>query len=162
MPPVRSSPIITGTDGALTVVLDGPQATEALAADIAGALGRGDVVALFGDLGSGKTVFARALIRALGAAFGREIGEVPSPTYTLVQPYELPNLAVHHYDLYRLSSAGEAIELAIEDAFVEGICVVEWAERIEGLLPAACLRVRLEFGASENERVARIAGLRHG
>lgn len=162
MPPVRSSPITTGIDGARTVVLTGAQATESLAAEIARTLERGDVVALSGDLGSGKTVFARALIRALGAAAGSEIGEVPSPTYTLVQPYELPDLVVHHYDLYRLSSAGEAIELAIEDAFVEGICVIEWAEKIEALLPAECVRVRLEFGGSETERVARISGLQRG
>src|ERR1700724_308472 len=91
-------------------------ATAAFAARISGLAAPGDIIALKGDLGAGKTTFARAFIRSRG---GEE--EVPSPTFTLVQIYELAEAAVWHLDLYRLKSAEEAWELGIEDAFSEGI-----------------------------------------
>lgn len=135
-------------------------ATEALAAEIAPMLRSGDVIALTGDLGVGKTVFARALIRALGRADGREIDEVPSPTFTLVQLYDLPRFTVYHFDLYRLESPDEAWEIGIEEAFAEGVSLIEWAERIENLLPSDPIRIRLEFADGGTARIARIAGLR--
>lgn len=140
------------------VVLPDPAATEALAAGIAGTLRRQDVIALSGDLGAGKSVFCRALIRAAGNAAGVEIGHVPSPTFTLVQLYDLPDFTIYHFDLYRLSGPDEAIEIGIEDAFAEGVSVIEWAERIEDMLPAGTIRIHIDFGASETERVVRISG----
>lgn len=137
-------------------------ATGALAAEIAPTLAAGDVVALTGDLGVGKTVFARALIRALGAASGIEIGDVPSPTFTLVQLYELPRVTVYHFDLYRLESSDEAWEIGIEEAFAEGISVIEWAERIENLLPSDAIRIRLDFAGSADARTARLTGAKGG
>lgn len=135
-------------------------ATEALASEIAPTLAAGDVIALSGDLGAGKTVFARALIRALGAAAGQEVGDVPSPTFTLVQLYELPIFTVYHFDLYRLTSADEAWEIGIEDALAGGVSVIEWAERIDGLLPVESMRIDLAFGAHETMRTARLTGVR--
>ncbi len=131
-------------------------ATESFAAEVAYDLQPGDVVALSGDLGAGKTVFARAVIRALAKAARTRIGEVPSPTFTLVQQYELGGQTVYHFDLYRLGDASEAWELGIEDAFADGICLIEWAERIEDLLPGRTVRIELAYGPTENARVARI------
>src|SRR5579884_1615816 len=113
-------------------VIDLPDeaATTALAARLAEQARPGDVIALRGDLGSGKTTFARAFIRALG---GGE--EVPSPSFTLVQLYELAAATVWHFDLYRLRSPEEAWELGIEEAFAGGIALIEWPERLGALLP---------------------------
>ncbi len=131
-------------------------ATESFAAEVAYDLQPGDVVALSGDLGAGKTVFARAVIRALAKAAGTRIGEVPSPTFTLVQQYELGGQTVYHFDLYRLGDASEAWELGIEDAFADGICLIEWAERIEDLLPGRTVRIEFAYGPTESAREARI------
>ncbi len=144
------------------IELDGPGATEALASGFAAGLRPGDVLALTGDLGSGKTVFARGLIRAVAAASGTEIDEVPSPTYTLVQPYEFPDFTVWHFDLYRIASVDDAWELAIEDAFADGVSVIEWAERIDEILPPASVRIRLEAGIRADARIAHIRDGRRG
>jgi tRNA threonylcarbamoyladenosine biosynthesis protein TsaE len=137
----------------MVVDLPDENATVALAARVAGVAARGDVIALSGPLGAGKTVFARAFIRARGGT-----GEVPSPTFTLVQTYELPNGAVWHFDCYRLRRADEAWELGIEDAFRDGISLIEWPERIEALLPAGRLRVDLTPGVSSVSRRAALSG----
>src|SRR6201981_574341 len=95
------------------VALANDQATRRLALDVAAALAPGDFVTLSGDLGAGKTTFARALIRHLA---GDERLEVPSPTFTLVQTYALPRFAVVHGDLYRVSEPHEVVELGLEEA----------------------------------------------
>ncbi len=116
-------------------------ATAALAGRVASVARQGDVIALKGDLGVGKTAFARAFIRARCAADE----EVPSPTFTLVQVYEPPGLPIWHFDLYRLTSAEEAWELGIEDAFSSGISLIEWPERLGPLLPHGHLAITFEF-----------------
>ncbi|MCE7886727.1 MAG: tRNA (adenosine(37)-N6)-threonylcarbamoyltransferase complex ATPase subunit type 1 TsaE [Alphaproteobacteria bacterium PRO2] len=106
--------------------------TARIAAGLAPLLRPGDGVLLRGPLGGGKSVFARALIRALTGEPGLE---VPSPTFTLVQPYDTPKGPLSHFDLYRLKSSGEIFELGWDDALL-GIMLVEWPERIDsGLLP---------------------------
>lgn len=142
------------------VSLPGPAATERLARAIAAAGGPGDVVALRGDLGAGKTAFARAFIHARQDAAGLPREEVPSPTFTLVQIYELPGAPVWHFDLYRLGAPEEAWELGLEEALAEGIALIEWPDRLGGLLPAARLDLTLAFGTAETERVAHLEG--HG
>lgn len=141
-----------------TLALDDPAATEALAAEFAARLGPGDVVALTGDLGAGKTVFARALIMALGKSAGIEFGHVPSPTYTLVQLYELPDFTIYHFDLYRLTAPGDVWETGIEDAFADGVSVIEWADRIDGLLPQGTIRIHIAFGDGDTARIATVSG----
>jgi tRNA threonylcarbamoyladenosine biosynthesis protein TsaE len=136
--------------------LAGLAATEALAAEFAARLVPGDVIALTGDLGAGKTVFARALIVALGKNAGIEFGHVPSPTFTLVQLYDLPGFTVHHFDLYRLESPDEVWETGIEDAFADGVSVIEWADRIDTLLPARAIRIHLAFGDGDTARIATV------
>jgi tRNA threonylcarbamoyladenosine biosynthesis protein TsaE len=136
------------------VNLPNETATAALAASLAALAEPGDVVALKGDLGAGKTTFARAFIRALGNADA----EVPSPTFTLVQIYEAADAAIWHFDLYRLNAADEAWELGIEDAFASGISVIEWPDRLGPLLPARRLEITLEFGDCPDSRRAVIDG----
>jgi len=121
-------------------------ATAALATRLAALARRGDVIALAGDLGAGKTSFARAFIHALG---GDE--EVPSPTFTLVQVYEP---GIWHFDLYRLRAPEEAWELGIEEAFVAGISLIEWADRLGPLLPRRRLDINFSFADSPQARRA--------
>ena len=125
----------------------------ALASRLAPLLRAGDVVALSGGLGAGKTFFARAVIQALGGPV-----EVPSPTFTLVQTYDLSPVPVWHFDLYRLARPEHAHELDIEDAFAEAISLIEWPERLGSLLPPDRHDLHLAFGATENERIVTIAG----
>ena len=134
------------------IVLDVPDETAMarLAARISALAEPGDVIALKGDLGTGKTSFARAFIRARS---GRE-EEVPSPTFTLLQVYEEYPTAIWHFDLYRLRSHEDALELGIEDAFAEGISLIEWAERLGDLLPPRRLEIALAFGQRPESRLA--------
>jgi tRNA threonylcarbamoyladenosine biosynthesis protein TsaE len=132
------------------IVIDLPDetATVALAARIAASAQCADIIALKGDLGTGKTTFARAFIRARG----NYDDEVPSPTFTLVQVYDLGGPAIWHFDLYRLRAPQEAWELGIEDAFNEGISLIEWPERLGSLLPPRRLEIALELGDRPGER----------
>jgi tRNA threonylcarbamoyladenosine biosynthesis protein TsaE len=128
--------------------------TGALAAKLAAALRPGDVVALAGDLGTGKTTFARALIAAMAAEAGEPPPEVPSPTFTLVQTYAFPRATVWHFDLYRIDRPEDALELGLDEALAEGITLVEWPERLGALLPREHIAVTLAFAdASEARRI---------
>ena len=120
-------------------------------------LGIGDVLALEGDLGAGKTAFARFLIQGLA---GAPI-EVPSPTFTLVQVYELAELTVAHADLYRTSDPGELAELGLDEMASRGVLMVEWPERAGGGLPGDPLILTFEGplrGAPAELRRVRMAG----
>ena len=128
------------------------RATEALAARLAGLARQGDVIALAGPLGSGKTSFARAFIRA---RFDKP-QDVPSPTFTLVEIYSGNGPPVWHFDLFRLAAPEEAWELGIEDAFSDGISLIEWPERLGALLPKEHLAIALAFGPSATARTARL------
>ena len=134
-------------------------ATAALAAELAGLALPGDVLALSGDLGTGKTTFARAFIESLAQRFGAKREEVPSPTFTLVQTYEFPGLSVWHFDLYRLTNPEDALELGIEDAFSGAVSLIEWPERLGPYLPPDRLDLGFEF-TGENARRVRLIG--HG
>jgi N-acetylmuramate 1-kinase len=125
--------LLTTTGGAsFTVTLPNEPAMIALMADIACALEPGDLVTLSGDLGAGKTTFARALIRHLA---GDDTIEVPSPTFTLMQTYELPRFPLVHADLYRLSGAAELAELGFDDLPEGAVVLLEWPDRAAGFLP---------------------------
>ena len=127
--------------------LIGAPALEAFAAGLAPVVGAGDVIALSGELGAGKTSFARGLLHGLG-----HMGEVPSPSFTLVQHYDPPGvrLPVWHVDLYRLDTAREAEALALEEAG-HALLLIEWPERLGDALDRQALRLTIE-GAGEGER----------
>lgn len=131
-------------EAALTLTLADEAETIRLGEDLALALNKGDWIALSGDLGAGKSTFARAFLRALG---DEDELEVPSPTFTLVQSYEL-RIPVAHFDLYRLGDASELDELGFDEALSSGICLVEWPEVADALLPQAA------FSSSSNRAAA--------
>jgi tRNA threonylcarbamoyladenosine biosynthesis protein TsaE len=133
--------VISPDTAVTTVALADEAATVALGARLARLARPGDVIALKGDLGAGKTTLARGFIRAL---CGAEL-EVPSPTFTLVQTYEAPDTTLWHFDFYRLERPEEAYELDIEEAFAEGISLLEWPERLGSLLPPEHLTIGLDL-----------------
>ncbi len=126
-------------------------ATQRFGARIAAGLKVGDAVALEGDLGAGKTTLARAILRSLGVT-----EDVPSPTFTLVQHYDTAHLIVRHYDLYRIESPSEMLELGLEDALNEGAALIEWPERALSFLPRDRLHVALAL--QDGTRRAKISG----
>jgi tRNA threonylcarbamoyladenosine biosynthesis protein TsaE len=114
------------------------------------ALSGGDVVALKGDLGSGKSVLARGILEALGV-----VGDMPSPSFVIAASYDAP-VPVNHIDLYRLESAEDALDAGVEELLFSGaVCIVEWAERLEGHLPEARIDVELQ-ATKETERLIAI------
>jgi tRNA threonylcarbamoyladenosine biosynthesis protein TsaE len=116
-------------------------ATIALAQRLAPVLRTGDVILLEGPIGSGKSAFARAVIRARLGRFE----DVPSPTFTLVQTYEAKDGDIWHLDLYRLSHPDEAFELGLDEAFEHAICLIEWPDRLGHDIPKDALT--LSFSA---------------
>jgi tRNA threonylcarbamoyladenosine biosynthesis protein TsaE len=126
--------------------LAAPAETAALAARLAAVLRPGDVVALHGNLGAGKSTFARGLIKALGWA-----GEVPSPTFTLVQPYEDLPVPVWHVDLYRIEHPSEVDALGLFET--DAALLIEWPERLGQRLPSDALHLSLSGSGDEPRRL---------
>lgn len=99
---------------------------------------KGDVFALYGTLGMGKSVLARAFIQELCG-----LGEVPSPTFTLLQSYEAPDFEIYHFDLYRLKSAEEIFEIGVEEALYSGVSLIEWPDKMGAYLPRDIFRLEI-------------------
>ncbi len=130
-----------------------PAETMALGARLAERLRPGDVVALYGDLGAGKTHLAKGLCAALGVPEA----DVNSPTFTIVNEYDGSAFPIYHFDAYRIRHADEFFELGFEDYFYgRGLCLVEWPERIEALLPPATLRLRLSHVDEHRRRIEQL------
>lgn len=129
-------------------ITESPRETADLAGKMAELAKPGDLYALTGDLGAGKSVFARGFIQALMPA-----ATVPSPTFTLVQPYDTPRGPVYHFDLYRLEQAEEILELGWDDAMGEGICLIEWPERAGTLLPAKARFINFTTLSGESRKI---------
>ena len=133
-------PLTASATSSFSVALPDEHATRRLAIDIANSLEAGDFVTLSGDLGAGKTTLVRTLIRYLA---GDAAIEVPSPTFTLMQIYELPQFPLVHADLYRLSGPAELAELGFDDLPEGAVVLLEWPDRADGLLPPDRLDVSL-------------------
>ncbi len=132
-----------------TVVTGSMQETIALGRSIGATLKPGEVVALFGELGSGKTQFVRGICDAIGVRT-----PVTSPTFTLINEYPAPFGIVAHIDLYRITSPSELRDIGLESYFHERcLCLIEWADRASGLLPPVHHEVRFQHGATETERI---------
>lgn len=122
------------------ITLPDEGATASLAMRVASRLRIGDVILLHGPIGSGKSHFARALIRS---RLGNPNEDVPSPTFTIVQTYPDPEGDIWHCDLYRVGNSDEIIELGLEEAFGDAICLIEWPDRLGNARPDGALDLRL-------------------
>lgn len=144
-----------------TVISSHEEDTITLAQNVADAAlplvqgGRPVLIGLSGDLGMGKSVFARGFIRHV---MGDAALTVPSPTFTLVQYYEAPLGPLYHYDLYRLEDAQDVYELGWEDSLSEGISLIEWPERLMGMKPAEMLDISIRQADNEEERIFTLQG----
>ncbi len=132
------------------MLLADPDATAVAGALLAKSLRIGDVVALSGDLGAGKTSFARAMLGALGL-----VDDAPSPSFAIVIPYAPPEVTIPlwHIDLYRIDEAHETLELGLDDARNEAALVIEWPERMGQYLWADALKISLEPDESGGRRL---------
>ena len=126
--------------------------TEKLAAEFAKGLKAGDVVALTGELGAGKTTFTKAAAEGLGVT-----ERLSSPTFTIVCEYGSGRLPLYHFDVYRVNDGDELFEIGFDDYIHgKGVCLIEWADLIKDMLPENTIYVNLSYGASENERIISI------
>lgn len=137
----------------ITGDLPSQEATQKLATHIGNALDPGDTLLLTGQLGAGKTFFARSLIQSRLAALGHW-EDVPSPSFTLVQTYELGENTLWHVDLYRLNGPDDAIELGLDDAMGGEICLIEWPDRLGDLRPINAIDIILTDAGDERRAVS--------
>jgi tRNA threonylcarbamoyladenosine biosynthesis protein TsaE len=142
---------LTGRVVRVRVETSGPSATEALGRRLGARLRPGDVVALIGPLGAGKSVLARGIARGAGAG-----GYMASPSFVVVREYAGP-VRVYHVDLYRLERDEDIRELGLDELASDGILVVEWADRAGGALPGPALTVACAYGDGETSRVITVA-----
>jgi len=123
--------------------------TRTLAGRVAERTVAGDLIVLLGDLGAGKTAFVKGLVAALGSP-----DPVTSPTFTIAQRYDGGRLTVHHLDAYRLAGPEEAADLALDELLDDdAMTVIEWGDRLQGILPVDRLEIAIAFGAGDDDRV---------
>jgi tRNA threonylcarbamoyladenosine biosynthesis protein TsaE len=133
-------------------VLKTEEDTKRLGEELARDLGPGSVLALSGDLGAGKTTLTKAIAKGLGVS-----ENLTSPTFTVVCEYDSGRLPFYHFDVYRVHDEDELFEIGFDEYLHRGgVCVIEWADLIEDMLPADAVRVRLSYGDGENERICEI------
>lgn len=135
-----------------SLILKSEEDTASLGLMLAEAAEPGDIIALIGDLGTGKTALTKYIAKGLGIT-----EEISSPTFTIVKEYKSGRLPLYHFDVYRLGCGDELMDIGAEDMLEgDGLCVIEWADIVSDVLPADALVVRLEYGSNENERIAEI------
>lgn len=130
--------------------------TRAFGLELAQKLKPGDVIALIGDLGTGKTTLTKSIAEGLGIS-----DMITSPTFTIVQEYASGRLPLYHFDVYRLCDPEEMYELGYEEYFFgQGVCVIEWADLIMEIIPEDSIFIRIEYGADSEERTYEIENLK--
>jgi len=135
-----------------TFVLKTEKDTKALGYALAKEISPGDVLALTGDLGTGKTTLAKAIAEALGIQ-----ERITSPTFTIVAEHEGGRLPFYHFDVYRVHEEEELFEIGFDEYLDgEGVCVIEWADLVSDLLPGRTKWIRLEYASGEDERICTI------
>lgn len=131
------------------VTVKNEQEAEALGVQLAKGLGPSSVVALSGELGAGKTTFTKAIAKGLGIT-----DLITSPTFTIIHEYKGGRLPLYHFDVYRLNEEEEFRNLGYEEYFYgDGVCVIEWADKIEEYLPENAILITISYGANEGERI---------
>lgn len=131
------------------VTVKNEKEAEALGIQLTKSLFPGSVVALSGDLGTGKTTFTKAIAKGLGIT-----DLITSPTFTIIHEYKGGRLPLYHFDVYRIDEEEEFRNLGYEEYFYgDGVCVIEWADKIEGYLPVEAMRIRISYGGEEGERI---------
>ena len=134
------------------VILSDLEKTEDFGRVFAESLMPGNVVALIGPLGAGKTTLAKAIAKGLGVT-----ETLTSPTFTIVQEYESGRLPLYHFDVYRVSDEEELFEMGFEEYLHKGgVCLIEWADLIEDMLPPHTVTLKLSYGENDDERVIEI------
>ncbi len=132
-----------------TITLKNERETRQFGLELGKSLAQGDVVALIGDLGTGKTALTKYIALGLGI---REL--ITSPTFTIVQEYYSGRLPLYHFDVYRIGDPEEMFELGYEEYFYgKGVCVIEWANLVEELLPEHTKTIEIQYGQQEGERI---------
>ena len=137
----------------IKIITASPQDTEALGAKIASVLKGREIIALFGDLGAGKTAFTRGLCKGLGIQDG-----VCSPTFAIVNAYN-GKYPVYHFDMYRITDIDDLFATGYYDYIGNGVIVIEWSENIESELEPDCVRIRIGKTDNEVQRIFEIEGL---
>ena len=133
------------------VIIRDETETKKFATDVAQTLKKGDVIALVGDLGTGKTTLSKYIAEALGIT-----ETITSPTFTIVQEYPSGRLPLYHFDVYRVDDIEEMYRIGYEEYFYgEGVCIVEWADIVEEIIPEDAKVIFIEYGEDEGERLYR-------
>lgn len=133
------------------ITIRSEEETRAFGSKLAEKAKPGMVIALIGDLGTGKTTLTKSIAAALGIR-----GHITSPTFNIVKEYKTGRLPLYHFDVYRITDPDEMYELGYEEYFYgDGVCVIEWADLIEELLPEHTIRIEIRYGEHEGERIYR-------
>lgn len=135
-----------------TIVTNSEQETKNIARKIASKVGKDAVIVLTGELGAGKTKFTEGFL----SYFGLE-NEISSPTFTIVNEYQNEKATIYHFDVYRLSDIDEFYAMGGEEYFTKGICIIEWGEIIEDILPKDCIKIEIKKDPNDtNKRIIEI------
>ncbi len=133
------------------IVIKNEEETKKIGRELSEKLSPGSIIALTGDLGTGKTALTKAIAEGLGV---KEM--ITSPTFNIVRQYDSGRLPLYHFDVYRIGDVDEMYELGYEEYFFgEGVCVIEWADIIEEIIPEDAIRIEIEYGEKEGERIYR-------
>ena len=134
------------------ITIENEEGTRAFGLELAGEAKAGDVIALIGDLGTGKTALTRYIAEGLGIK-----ARISSPTFTIVKEYPMGRIPLYHFDVYRVNDPDDLFEMGFEEYLHgNGVCVIEWADLVEELLPEGTVWMDLSYGEGEDERICRI------